>query len=74
MKKLISILICAAAGSAFAGESDEVVVRSLAVKERLQSIEQINVTAQKPISADAESINAVVQQILDEAETLEGTP
>ncbi|MDP6374738.1 MAG: hypothetical protein QF921_00510 [Pseudomonadales bacterium] len=71
MKKLILIVACIAAGSAFAGESGEVVVRSLAVKERLQTIELINVTAEKSPTSDAEPISTLLEGILEEAEDLE---
>ena len=77
MNRLIVTLICLAAGAAPAlatetqSDQREVVVRSLAVKERLQTIELINVTAEKPAVEDAEPIDALLQEILEEAEALE---
>ena len=46
-------------------------MRSLAVKERLQTIELINVTAEKPAVADAEPVDALLLEIMEEAEALE---
>ena len=75
MKTLIAAMICLAAAPALATDTqtdhNEVVVRSLAVKERLQTIELINVTAEKPAAEHAEPIDALLQEILDEAEALE---
>ena len=49
---------------------DVIKVTSLAVKERIQSIEEINVTAKNPTDGLPAS-NAQIEKILDEAAALE---
>ena len=56
--------------SALSDEADVIKVASLAVKERIQSIEEINVTAKNPTDGLPAS-NAKIEKILDEAATLE---
>jgi len=60
------------AGSAMA---DDAVVRTqnLEVKERLQYIERIDVTAEKPANPDAEPLDEELLAILDEADRVERT-
>ena len=73
MKKLIVTLaaaLLAASGANANTEEGTVQVPSLKVKERLHSIEQINVTAEKaPVDAKPES--EAVARLLDEAEALD---
>jgi hypothetical protein len=73
MKKLclaVAGLWILAAGSALANEA---VVRThnLEVKQRLAHLERIDVTAEKPISADAEALDAELLAILAEVEQVE---
>lgn len=56
--------------SALSNEANVVQVASLAVKERIQSIEEINVTAKNPTNRRAAS-NTTIERILDEAAVLE---
>ena len=56
--------------SALSNEAKVVQVASLAVKERIQSIEEINVTAKNPTNRQAAS-SATIERILDEAAVLE---
>ena len=55
---------------ALSNEADVIQVASLVVKERIQSIEEINVTAKNPTDGLPAS-NAKIEKILDEAATLE---
>jgi len=55
---------------ALSNEADVIQVASLAVKERIQSIEEINVTAKNPTDGLPAS-NVKIEKILDEAATLE---
>ena len=70
MKKLICLALALFASAAIANDQ---LVRgpSLQVKERLQAIELINVTAEKQRAADAEPLDEALLAILDEAESLE---
>ncbi len=72
--RLITIAaLCLACGIASADTNDVVQVRSMEVKERMQVLELINVTAEKSIDEDAEALDPVLQAILDEAEAAEST-
>jgi len=67
---LLAALGLCAATYTWADQADVVKVPSLAVKERLHALEQINVTAEKtPVDVEVES--ARVQDILDEAARLD---
>ncbi len=75
MRKLI-ILAAALLAAAFLAKSawaDTATVKiySLDVKERVQNLELIDVTAEKSAAADAEALDAELQAILDEAVALE---
>jgi hypothetical protein len=70
MRTLIAIAAMALAGTALA-DSAVVKVYSLDVKERVQNLELIDVTAEKQASEDAEALDAELAAILDEAEALE---
>ena len=70
MKILILSALIVATSYAFASESDVVQVASLTVKERIQSIEEINVTARNP-SVDKPANNPRIENILVEARRLE---
>ena len=70
MKILILSALIAATSYAFSSESDVVQVASLTVKERIQSIEEINVTARNP-SIDKPANNPRIESILVEARRLE---
>tara|TARA_B100000674_G_scaffold430079_1_gene386454 strand:+ start:69 stop:389 length:321 start_codon:yes stop_codon:yes gene_type:complete len=65
---LVTLLVFS--NSALSNEADVIKVASLAVKERIQSIEEINVTAKNPTDGLPAS-NAKIEKILDEAATLE---
>jgi hypothetical protein len=69
MSIVASLFACFTA-SAFAHHEEPVQVASLQVKERLQSIEQINVTAEKE-ARDVTPESQAVADILAELEALE---
>jgi len=52
--------------------ADEIRVASLEVKQRIQSMEQINVTAEKSVDESAPTASAAVSALLEELEELEG--
>jgi small-conductance mechanosensitive channel len=70
MKRLVTIICAFACTAAFADGTSSVAVPSLKVKERLQSIEQINVTAEKQAKAEQPQSEAV-EALLAEAEKLD---
>ena len=70
MRTLIIATLLAIGGTAWA-DTAVVKVYSLDVMERIQTLELINVTAEKTVSADAEAPDADLQTILDDAEALE---
>ena len=70
MKATVTMLGLVLSASAFAGDQN-VQVASLQVQERLQSIELINVTAEKPVNPDAEGPDAELAAILAEVDALE---
>jgi hypothetical protein len=63
-------LLLGAAG-AMADDANVVRTQSLEVKERLQFIERIDVTAEKPANPDAEPLDDELLAILAEAEAVE---
>ena len=65
---LVTLLVFS--NSALSNEADVIQVASLAVKERIQSIEEINVTAKNPADGLPAS-NTTIEKILDEAALLE---
>ncbi len=72
MRTLMFIAACAVVGLTWADTSSTVVkVYSLDVKERVQNLELINVTAEKVASEEAEEPDAELQAILDDVETIE---
>ena len=64
---LVTLLVFS--NSALSNEADVIQVASLAVKERIKSIEEINVTAKNPDGLPAS--NTTIEKILDEAALLE---
>ncbi len=70
MRTLISAALLALAGAAWA-DSAVVKVYSLDVMERVQNLELIDITAEKPASDEAAAPEADLQAILDDAEALE---
>jgi hypothetical protein len=73
MKRLtmaLAAILLLAAGTALA---DDNVVRTqnLEVKERLQHLERIDVTAEKPANPDAEPLDDELLAILEEVERVE---
>lgn len=72
MKTLIFLTACALTGLAWADNATTVVkVYSLDVKERIQTLELIDVTAEKPVSEQAAAPDVELQAILDDVEALE---
>jgi hypothetical protein len=71
MRVLSIAVLCLASGLAAADTNQTVQVYTLDVKERMQNLELINVTAEKPVSEDADPLDESLQAILDEAELLE---
>ncbi len=72
MKKLLVLATLLLTGMAYASNDANVVqTESLEVKERLQVIELINVTAEKEQVADVEPVSEKVAEILEEAELVE---
>jgi hypothetical protein len=63
-----------AAASALADNANVVRTQILDVKERLQHLERIDVTAEKPANPDAEPLDDELRAILDEAERAERAP
>ena len=76
MNKLYLTLAGAALLAAGSALADDAVVRthSLEVKERLQYIERIDVTAEKPANPDAEPLDNELLAILEEVEQIEQGP
>ena len=73
MKRLclaLAALVFVGAGSALANDA-VVRTQTLQVKERLQHLELIEVTAEKAANPDAEPLDAELQAILEEAEQAE---
>jgi hypothetical protein len=54
-------------------EANEIRVASLEVKQRIQSMEQINVTAEKSVDESAPAASAAVSALLEELAGLEET-
>ena len=75
MRKLIILAAALMAASLLAksawADTATVKVYSLDVKERVQNLELIDVTAEKGPAADAETLDVALQAILDEAIALE---
>jgi len=75
MRKLIilaaSLLAAAFLAKSAWADTATVKVYSLDVKERVQHLELIDVTAEKTRTADAEALDAELQAILDEAVAFE---
>jgi hypothetical protein len=72
--RLITIAaLCLACGIASADSNDVVKVHTMEVAERMQNLELINVTAEKPAAADAQTLEPSLQAILDEAQAAEDT-
>ncbi|MEE8243421.1 MAG: hypothetical protein V3R27_00380 [Pseudomonadales bacterium] len=72
MKKLLVLATLLLTGMAYASNDANVVqTESLEVKERLQVIELINVTAEKEQVADVEPVSEKIADILEEAERVE---
>lgn len=74
MKRLCMTLAGAAllaAGSAMADDGQVVRGQHLEVKERLQHLERIDVTAELPANPDAEPLDNELLAILEEAERAE---
>ena len=67
--KALVVVFAASAVSAITPESIKPV--SLEVKQRIQAIEQINVTAEKPVDETAPAASAEVEALLRELEELE---
>jgi|GEM_PF-5593899 len=71
MRMVTFAALLLAAGFAAADTTAVVKVYGLDVKERIQTLELIDVTAEKQAVEDAEPVDEVLQAILDEAEALE---
>jgi len=72
MKTLIFVAAWAFASLAWADNATTVVkVYSLDVKERIQTLELIDVTAEKTVSEEAVEPDTELQAILDDVEVLE---
>lgn len=72
MRTLIFAVLCALAGAAWADTTTAVVkVYSLDVKERIQTLELIDITAEKPADEQTPELEPDLQAILDEVAALE---
>jgi hypothetical protein len=71
MRTLIFLAACALTGLAWSDSTAVVKVYSLDVMERIQTLELIDVTAEKQASDEAEAPDAELQAILDDVEALE---
>lgn len=70
--KMLSLCLLLLSSYAVANADDAVVKSSaLAVKDRIQTLELINVTAQRPISETAEPLDAELEALLAEIAALE---
>ena len=67
MKRVIAVLLCVAATSAYA--DDDAIIDELEV--RLSEIENIDVTSEKTPAESSEAIDEEVDKLLDELEALE---
>src|SRR5690606_34921646 len=65
---IVAGLVLLGAGSAWADDASVVRTHSLEVKERLQHLELIEVTAEKPANPDAEPLDEELLEILQDAE------
>jgi hypothetical protein len=74
MRTLVCIVLCALSSVALGGER-VAVVRSYAleVKDRIESLELINVTAEKPLSDQAEPLDPELAAMLAETESREAS-
>ncbi|MEQ8859202.1 MAG: hypothetical protein RIC56_11175 [Pseudomonadales bacterium] len=63
-----------AAGGAFADDASTVRTHVLEVKQRLAHLERIDVTAEKPVSSDAEQLDEELLAILDDVALIENQP
>ncbi len=70
MKILMLSILLVVTSYAYSNESQIVQVASLTVKERIKSMEEINVTAKNP-SIDKPVKNSKIENILAEAQRLE---
>jgi len=74
MRTLACLVLCALTLPVWAGDHEATVkVYSLAVKDRIQTLELINVTAEKPVAEQAEPLDPELAEVLAEAESLEAT-
>jgi len=74
MRALLFVAACAITSIAWADDPSLVVKReSLKVKERIQKLELINVTARKAVSIESENPDAELRAILDDIEALEAS-
>lgn len=71
MRTLIFAVAIAVTGMAWADNTAVVKVYSLDVQKRIQTLELIDVTAEKQISEEAEALDTELQAIIDDAEALE---
>jgi len=67
----VASALLTAGGAHAIGSPDSIQPTSLEVKQRIQAIEQINVTAEKPIDEAAPRASAEVDALLKELEALE---
>lgn len=72
MRTLIFTALCVMAGAVWADSGSAVVkVYSLDVQQRIQNLELINVTAEKPADESAAPPDPELQAILDEVDAIE---
>lgn len=67
----VTMALLTAGGAHAIGTPDSIQPASLEVKQRIQAIEQINVTAEKPIDEAAPRASAEVDALLKELAALE---
>jgi hypothetical protein len=71
MQKTIMTILCFAAGLVYASDEGENDTTVPEVSTRLEMIEEINVTAEKPVAMPAEESDDELDAILDEADALD---
>ncbi len=72
MRTLIFAALCIVTGAVWADTTTAVVkVYSLDVKERIQNLELIDVTAEKPVDEQAAKLEPDLEAILDDVAALE---
>lgn len=71
MKKILTVVLCLAAGVAWSQDSNEAETDEEKVDLYISTIENINVTAEKPMTDSPADTNEDIDAILEAADKLE---